>query len=173
MDEDGNPCREFEKMKWEQDLKDAQSIVDKISNAFHICNDITARCKQNPSLDIVALKNRELRPQIEEICDEARRIHADITGEVPKRKCSEKLRKAIVYIVNNETALKTFLDSPYGLMHNNAVESRFRELDILRNSMLASDTFRGADNLALFYSLSVSDQYFLPILSLLNLGIFF
>lgn len=161
MDEDGNPCREFEKMKWEQDLKDAQSFVDKISNAFHICNDITARCKQNPSLDIVVLKNRELRPLIEEICADARRIYADITtkkDEEPKRQCSKKLKAAIGYIVNNEAALKTFLDSPYGLMHNNAVESRFRELDILRNSMLASDTFRGADNLALFYSLYKTAQ---------------
>ena len=43
-------------------------------------------------------------------------------------------------------------------MHNNAVESRFRELDILRNSMLASDTFRGADNLALLYSLYKTAQ---------------
>ena len=140
IDEKGNPCREFVKMHWEQDLADAQSIADKISNAFHICNDITARCSADKSLDIVALKNKELRPLIEEICSEAKAIHEEITSKEqniePRRKCSEKLRKAIVYIVNNEHALKTFLDSPYGLMHNNAVESRFRELDILRNSML-------------------------------------
>ena len=100
MDEDGNPCKEFEKMKWEQDLKNAQSFVDKISNAFHICNDITARCKHNPSLALSVLKHRELRPLIEEICADARRIYADITtkkDEEPKRQCSKKLRVSLIH----------------------------------------------------------------------------
>lgn len=63
-----------------------------------------------------------------------------------------------MYIVNNEEKLKTFLESPYGLMHSTKVEEKFRELDILRNSMLASDTFEGAEHLALFYSLYKTAQ---------------
>lgn len=61
--------------------------------------------------------------------------------------------KAIVYLVKNEDRLKAFLDSPYGVMQNNNVEEKFRELDILRNGMIASDTCKGADNLTEFYSL--------------------
>lgn len=61
--------------------------------------------------------------------------------------------KAIVYLVKNEDRLRAFLDSPYGVMQNNNVEEKFRELDILRNGMIASDTCKGADNLTEFYSL--------------------
>ena len=38
-------------------------------------------------------------------------------------------------------------------MQNNNVEEKFRELDTLRNGMIASDTCKGADNLTEFYSL--------------------
>lgn len=110
-------------------------FVISISNAFHVLNDITARCKADSSLNIVELKNKE-----------------------PNRKCSDKFKAGIVYIVNNEEKLKTFLDPPYGLMHSTKVEEKFRELDILRNSMLASDTFEGAEHLALFYSLYKTAQ---------------
>ena len=78
----------------------------------------------------------------------SRRIQSDIKapkGSDPKRKCSEKFRQAIGYLVNNEDALKSFLDPPYGLMHSTKVEEKFRELDILRNSMIASDTVKGAE----------------------------
>ncbi|MEE0986194.1 MAG: hypothetical protein U0L03_01540, partial [Succinivibrionaceae bacterium] len=57
----------------------------------------------------------------------------------------------ITYAVNKEFKLKSFLDSPYGLMSSTKVEEKFRELDILRNSMMASDICNGAENLALFF----------------------
>ena len=63
------------------------------------------------------------------------------------------MHKAIVYLVNNESRLRTFLDNPYGVMTNNATEEKFRELDLLRNGMMASDTCKGAENLTEFYSL--------------------
>lgn len=133
--EDGTPIKCFIDNHWKQDIKDSNSICNKISNAFHVLNDITARCKADSSLNIVELKNKE-----------------------PNRKCSDKFKAGIVYIVNNEEKLKTFLDPPYGLMHSTKVEEKFRELDILRNSMLASDTFEGAEHLALFYSLYKTAQ---------------
>ena len=43
-------------------------------------------------------------------------------------------------------------------MSSTKVEEKFRELDILRNGMLASDTCKGAENLALFYSLYKTAQ---------------
>lgn len=122
---------------------------------------MTARCKADSNLNIVELKNKKLKPLIEEICNDAKCIYADIKAEKnkePKRKCSDKFKAGIVYIVNNEEKLKTFLDPPYGLMHSTKVEEKFRELDILRNSMLASDTFEGAEHLALFYSLYKTAQ---------------
>lgn len=70
----------------------------------------------------------------------------------PRRKCSDRFYKAIVYLINNEEKLRAFLDSPYGVMHNNNVEEKFRELDLLRNAMVASDTSKGAENLTVFYS---------------------
>ena len=153
----GKPIKQFVDCKWEQDIEDTRIIVDKISNAFHIMNDITRRCNNDNSLDIVALKNKELRPIIEDIFSVGRRIYEDIKckkdEEDAKRDCSKYFRQAITYLVNNEKGLKTFLDSPYGLMHTTSVEEKFRELDILRNSMMASDTIKGAENLALYYSL--------------------
>ena len=71
----------------------------------------------------------------------------------PKRECSNRLYKAVVYLINNESRLRTFLDNPYGVMTNNATEEKFRELDLLRNGMMASDTCKGAENLTEFYSL--------------------
>lgn len=38
-------------------------------------------------------------------------------------------------------------------MQNKNVEEKFRELDILRNGMIASDTCKGANTLTEFYSL--------------------
>ena len=152
----GKPIKQFVDCKWEQDIEDTRIIVDKISNAFHIMNDITRRCNNDNSLDIVALKNKELRPIIEDIFSVGRHIYEDIKckkDEDAKRDCSKYFRQAITYLVNNEKGLKTFLDSPYGLMHTTSVEEKFRELDILRNSMMASDTIKGAENLALYYSL--------------------
>ena len=153
----GKPIKQFVDCKWEQDIEDTRIIVDKISNAFHIMNDITRRCNNDNSLDIVALKNKELRPIIEDIFSVGRHIYEDIKckkdEEDAKRDCSKYFRQAITYLVNNEKGLKTFLDSPYGLMHTTSVEEKFRELDILRNSMMASDTIKGAENLALYYSL--------------------
>ena len=153
----GKPIKQFVDCKWEQDIEDTRIIVDKISNAFHIMNDITRRCNNDNSLDIVALKNKELRPIIEDIFSVGRRIYEDIKckkdEEDAKRDCSKYFKQAITYLVNNEKGLKTFLDSPYGLMHTTSVEEKFRELDILRNSMMASDTIKGAENLALYYSL--------------------
>ena len=159
--EDGTPIKCFIDNHWEQDIKDSNSICEKISNAFHVLNDITARCNADSRVNLVELKNKELKPLIEEICNEAKCIYADIKAEKnkePKRNCSDKFKAGIVYIVNNEEKLKTFLDSPYGLMHSTKVEEKFRELDILRNSMLASDTFEGAEHLALFYSLYKTAQ---------------
>ena len=158
---DGTPIAEFIECKWEQDIEDSKRICDKISNAFHVCNKITKRCDEDKSLDIVALKHEELRPLIDEIFTDIRTIYDDINckkGEKARRSCSKKFRDAIKYAINNEAKLKTFLDSPYGLMSSTKVEEKFRELDILRNGMLASDTCKGAENLALFYSLYKTAQ---------------
>lgn len=157
---DGTPIAEFVECKWEQDIEDSKRISDKISKAFLVCNKITKRC-DDKSLDIVALKHEELRPLIDAIFTDIRTIYDDINckkGEKARRSCSKKFRDAIKYAINNETKLKTFLDSPYGLMSSTKVEEKFRELDILRNVMLASDTCKGAENLALFYSLYKTAQ---------------
>ena len=102
----GKPIKQFVDCKWEQDIEDTRIIVDKISNAFHIMNDITRRCNNDTSLDIVALKNKELRPVIEDIFSVGRRIYEDIKykkdEEDAKRDCSKYFRQAITYLVNND-----------------------------------------------------------------------
>lgn len=62
---------------------------------------------------------------------------------------SKFIRDAITecFKVYNESRLRTFLDNPYGVMTNNATEEKFRELDLLRNGMMASDTCKGAENI--------------------------
>lgn len=158
---DGTPIAEFIDCKWEQDIEDAKRICNKISNAFFISNELSKRCEDDKTLDIVTLKQEELRPLIDDIFTDIRTLYDDIKckkGEDARRTCSKKFRDAIKYAINNETKLKSFLDSPYGLMSSTKVEEKFRELDILRNGMLASDTCKGAENLALFYSLYKTAQ---------------
>ena len=43
-------------------------------------------------------------------------------------------------------------------MHSTKVEEKFRKLDVLCNSMMLSDTCRGAENLVLVYSLYKTAQ---------------
>ena len=109
---------------------------------------------------VVALKNEELRPIIEDIFDDTRAINDAIKNKdgSKRRSCSKKFGDAITYAVNKEFKLKSFLDSPYGLMSSTKVEEKFRELDILRNGMMASDPCKDAENLALFYSLYKTAQ---------------
>lgn len=123
-------------------------------------NSISRRYNEDASLNMVELKRIELKPLIENIFERAKTVKHEIEekGENTYRSSSERLKKAIRYLTNNEAHLKTFIDSPYGLMHNNHTEETFREFDILRNSCIESDTVNGAENLALFYSLYKSSQ---------------
>lgn len=107
--------------------------------------------------------NCSVWPLINTVFDKAKAVFKDIERTkansdnkeqtVPLRKCSDRLYKAIAHLVKNEDRLRAFLACPYGVMQNNNVEEKFRELDILRNGMIASDTSKGAENLTLFYSL--------------------
>ena len=74
--------------------------------------------------------------------------------EIPegRRTYSKRFCNAIEYLINNEQALRTFINNKNGVMHNNMTEQKFRPLDILRNSMLSNETVKGAENLALMYS---------------------
>ena len=160
---DGTPITDMVKNNWEQDIEDSKELIEAITKCFNVYNEQVRKCISNSKLDIVKLKNKHVLPLINAIFDKAKAIFKDIervranknTKEQtePKRKCSDRLYKAIVYLVKNEDRLKAFLDSPYGVMQNNNVEEKFRELDILRNGMIASDTCKGADNLTEFYSL--------------------
>ena len=158
---DGTPVTEMITNCWEQDITDSRYFVDAISKSISIYNDIVKECKDDPALDICKLKNEKVKPLIDEIFTKAQVIYETIkksrvNGKVkiePQRKCSDRFYKAMVYLVNNKDGLTAFLDSPYGVMHNNNVEEKFREIDILRNSMMASDTCKGAENLTVLYSL--------------------
>ena len=158
---DGVPVTEMITNKWEQDIADSRYFVDAISNSISIYNDIVKDCNKDSSLDISKLKHEKVKPLIDEIFTKAQDIFETIkrcraNGKIkiePQRKCSDRFYKAMVYLVNNKEGLTAFLDSPYGVMHNNNVEEKFREIDILRNSMMASDTCKGAENLTVLYSL--------------------
>ena len=160
---DGTPITDMVKNNWEQDIEDSKELIEAITKCFNVYNEQVRKCISNSKLDIVKLKNKHVKPLIDAIFDKAKAIFKDIervranknTKEQPepKRKCSDRLYKAIVYLVKNEDRLRAFLDSPYGVMQNNNVEEKFRELDILRNGMIASDTCKGAANLTVFYSL--------------------
>ncbi len=160
---DGTPVAEIVNNGWEQDIKDSIRIRDNITKCFNVYNSIVKQCIDDPSLDVCALKHEKLKPLIDDIFLDTKAIFktierrrancADATKTEPLRKCSDRLYKAIVYLVNNEERLRAFLDSPYGVMQNNNVEEKFRELDILRNGMIANDTCRGAENLTEFYSI--------------------
>ena len=159
----GSPIQEIIDNHWEQDIEDARYFIESITNCFKVHNTLVEKCIKNEKQDICELKSKELTPLIDKIFDKAKAIYKTIKKErvnskeklntEPERKCSNRLYKAIVYMVNNEERLRAFLSSPYGVMTNNATEEKFRELDLLRNGMIASDTCKGAENLAEFYSL--------------------
>ena len=139
---DSTSVADMVKNNWEQDIKDSKELVEAITSSFNVYNQQGGKCISNSKLDIVKLKNKHVLPLINAIFDKVKVIFKDIervranksTKEQsePKRKCSDRLYKAIVYLVKNEDRLKAFLDSPCGVMQNNNVEEKFRELDILR-----------------------------------------
>lgn len=159
----GAPIQEIIDNHWEKDIEDARYFIESITNCFKVHNTLVEKCIKNEELDICELKAKELTPLIDKIFDKAQNIYKAIKREranskeklntEPERKCSSRLYKAIVYMVNNEERLRAFLSSPYGVMTNNETEEKFRELDLLRNGMIASDTCKGASNLTEFYSL--------------------
>lgn len=159
----GAPIQEIIDNHWEQGIEDARYFIESITNCFKVHNTLVEKCIKNEELDICELKAKELTPLIDKIFDKAQNIYKAIKREranskeklntEPERKCSSRLYKAIVYMVNNEERLRAFLSSPYGVMTNNETEEKFRELDLLRNGMIASDTCKGASNLTEFYSL--------------------
>ena len=107
--------------------------------------------------------NCSVWPLINTVFDKAKAVFKEIERTkansankeqtVPLRKCSDRLYKVILLLVKIEDRLRSFLASPYGVMLNNNVEEKFREQDILRNGMIASDTCKGAENLTEFYFL--------------------
>ena len=159
----GSPIQEIIDNHWKQDIEDARYFIKEITDCFKVHNTLVEKCIKNEGLDICELKAKELTPLIDKIFDKAQNIYKTIKREranskeklntEPVRKCSDRLYKAIVYMVNNEERLRAFLSSPYGVMTNNETEEKFRELDLLRNGMIASDTCKGASNLTEFYSL--------------------
>lgn len=153
---DGRLVAEIVTNHWEQDVEDSKFIRDAITECFKVYNEQVQKCIKDPKLDICVLKHEYVKPLIDGIFTKTHSIHETIKknkDNPPERKCSNRLHKAIVYLVNNESRLRTFLDNPYGVMTNNATEEKFRELDLLRNGMMASDTCKGAENLTEFYSL--------------------
>lgn len=157
---DGTLVTEIITNNWELDIKESQDLVEKITNCFNIYNTQVKKCMNDARYNIVRQKNKHVKPLIDEIFDKAHAIFEDIkrtrlnskNKTEPTRKCSDRFYKSIVYLINNEERLRAFLDSPYGVMQNNNVEEKFRELDLLRNGMVASDTQKGAENLTVFYS---------------------
>jgi uncharacterized coiled-coil protein SlyX len=153
---DGRLVVEIITNHWEQDVEDSRFLRDAITECFKVYNEQVQKCMKNPKLDICELKHKHVKPLIDDIFAKAYGIYETIKKNKenpPKRECSNRLYKAVVYLINNESRLRTFLDNPYGVMTNNATEEKFRELDLLRNGMMASDTCKGAENLTEFYSL--------------------
>lgn len=54
--EDGTPIKCYIDNHWEQDIKDSNSICNKISDAFHVLKDMTARCKADRNLNNASMQ---------------------------------------------------------------------------------------------------------------------
>ena len=108
----GSPIQEIIDNHWEQDIEDARYFIESITNCFKVHNTLVEKCIKNEKQDICELKSKELTPLIDKIFDKAKAIYKTIKKErvnskeklntEPERKCSKRLYKAIVYIVNNE-----------------------------------------------------------------------
>ena len=118
---DGVPVTKMIANKWEQDVTDSRYFVEAISKSISIYNDIVKDCNKDSTLDICKLKNKKVKPLIDEIFAKAQAILESIkrcraNGKVkiePQRKCSDRFYKAMVYLVNNKESLTAFLDCPY------------------------------------------------------------
>ena len=158
-DKNGNVIKDYSKQGWDGDIVFVKDVINQISLCFRKFNDITARCENDSSLDIVELKKTELKPLVNKVFDAGETFRKEHYNEEKKSwSCSNRTKTAVTYLLNNRKGLEAFLDSPYGIMHNNRVEQSFREIDVLRNSMMANDTIHGAETLALFYSLYKTSQ---------------
>ena len=150
-DPSGEIVNNFKKMKWEQDIQDTTNIISIVSLIFKKFNEINVRCSKDTTLNIQELKDRELRPIVDALFEGVHAVWVLIKDN-NLRDCSALYRKAIGYLINNEERLKVFLDHPISILHNNPIEEKFRDIDILRKSSKANDTVNGAINTAMMYS---------------------
>ena len=150
------------KHHWEQDVAESKLIMDLISNLFHKFNELQEAYEKDNQIDFEKLKIETLKPLVDEIFEKGEAIWKDIRklkkNEDPanfteRRDCCDKFYKAIQYLINAKDGLQKFLYSPHGILSNNFTEQKFRELDILRESMIANDTFDGAKAIAIYYTI--------------------
>lgn len=165
-DKKGNVTKEFLGQHWEDDVELAHKICDLISRIFQAYNEIhdpwadTDNDVVNIDMDELAEKlrnekNQKLKPLVDEyfkVIEEAYNKKKPQSKD-DDWKCSKKLASALTYSMNAKNGLRAGTEVDNGVLDNNACESKFRDLDILRNSMMANDTFEGADTLAVYYSI--------------------
>lgn len=158
-DKNGNVIKSYSKQGWDADIDFVKDIINQISGCFKKFNELTAICENDSTKDIVELKMTQLKPLVDKVFATGEAFKASHYDEQNKTwNCSERTKKAVNYLLNNKSGLEAFLSSPHGIMHNNRVEQSFRELNVLRNSMMANDTIHGAETLALYYSLYKTSQ---------------
>lgn len=133
------PKRRAVKAKWEQDVYDSKMFMDKISACFHANNQISYQLLDNPELDVVALRKEKVEPLLDDLFNTARPVYEDVIAwknekknkkEIPegRRTYSKRFCDAIEYLINNEQALRTFINNKNGVMHNNMTEQKFRQI---------------------------------------------
>ena len=158
-DKNGNVIKSYSKQGWDADIDFVKDIINQISGCFKKFNELTAICENDSTKDIVELKMTQLKPLVDKVFATGEAFKASHYDEQNKTwNCSERTKKAVNYLLNNKSGLEAFLSSPHGIMHNNRMEQSFRELNVLRNSMMANDTIHGAETLALYYSLYKTSQ---------------
>ena len=88
-----------------------------------------------------------IKPLVDEFFDLAKKMDS----EDPT--LSYKMKEALVYIRNQESALRVFLDDPFVPIDNSYTERTIRPVTIGRRNWLFADTYKGAVALAVYYTL--------------------
>lgn len=99
------------------------------------------------------LRKQNSNTLVNNVFDAGETFRKDHSNEEIKSWSSSNRTKIVVtFLQNNRNGPEAFLESPYGIMHNNRDEQSFRKINILCSTRIANNTNHGEETLTRFYN---------------------
>lgn len=123
----------------------AEKAIESIDTIFSLERDLEE--------EDLELQDR-VRWRLDHVQPEVNRLFDWIKSLDPSRLYSEKLRRAIQYLLNHEKGLRVFLHDPEVPTHNNRAEAAFVPVARGRHNWLFAYSEEGAEALAILFSMT-------------------